>query len=165
MIITNECIQFHEIIPFVFVIAAACMASCEGFTVGLELLLPWASTDEDVVQMISRFDVISHELFALHGTRVPFRVGCMLAVPRACMEFKTSKEDQIVDFITINCDVLTEMVYGISKAEFCFVSQTGHNKTRNPFEKIDFKGVGSLIKTAILRSHHASASTKVFIVT
>lgn len=84
------------------------------------------------------------------GTDLKYKVGTMIETPRAC-----TIADEIAgisDFFSFGTNDLTQMSYGFSRDDAGkFLDAYYENKIfeNDPFAKLDQKGVGSLMKTAL----------------
>lgn len=84
------------------------------------------------------------------GTDLKYKVGTMIETPRAC-----TTADEIAgisDFFSFGTNDLTQMSYGFSRDDAGkFLDAYYENKIfeNDPFAKLDQKGVGSLMKTAL----------------
>ena len=84
------------------------------------------------------------------GTELKYKVGTMIETPRACTV--ADEIAKIADFFSFGTNDLTQMSYGFSRDDAGkFLGAYYENKIfeNDPFAKLDQKGVGSLMKTAL----------------
>jgi len=90
----------------------------------------------------------------------PFKVGCMLETPRSCLIAKDliSIEDVgeenfalKASFFSLGTNDLTQMTFGYSRDDSSFFQAYEREKVAlvDPFEILDYDGVGRLIKIAL----------------
>ncbi|MDD3232444.1 MAG: hypothetical protein PHO06_03760, partial [Clostridia bacterium] len=82
--------------------------------------------------------------------KIKYKIGTMIETPRAAL--LAGEIAQNADFFSFGTNDLTQLVYGFSRDDSeKFLNQylSKNIFKTNPFEKIDEKGVGKLIKTAI----------------
>jgi pyruvate,orthophosphate dikinase len=134
-------------------IVAAAVATREerGSTPELEIMIPLIDYDRELVAMrelVERSAAAASE--RLGAKAVPFRVGTMVELPRACLVADILAEH--ADFFSFGTNDLTQTALGFSRddAEGRFLSQYLRRKIvdRSPFETLDVNGVGELVRTA-----------------
>lgn len=92
-------------------------------------------------------------------TDLKYKVGTMIETPRACTTADEIAE--IADFFSFGTNDLTQMSYGFSRDDAGkFLGAYYENKIfeNDPFAKLDQKGVGSLMKTALRLGKDANPS-------
>lgn len=91
-----------------------------------------------------------------------YRVGTMIELPRACL--RAGDIAGCADFFSFGTNDLTQTTLGFSRddAEGKFLSFYLDNNVidRNPFETLDVKGVGELMKIAVERARAAKPDIK-----
>ncbi len=99
-------------------------------------------------QMVSK---IAQEIKSKTGADFPIVIGTMIEIPRACLIAGEIAEH--AQFFSFGTNDLTQMTFGFSRddAEAKFLHKYLENKIlpENPFEVIDRKGVGQLVKAAV----------------
>ena len=89
-------------------------------------------------------------------------IGTMIEVPRAALRGEEMAE--VADFFSFGTNDLTQMALGFSRDDIegrimAFYVENGLLKT-NPFETIDFDGVGELVKVAVERGRQTRPDIK-----
>ncbi|MFQ5522273.1 MAG: pyruvate, phosphate dikinase [Acidimicrobiia bacterium] len=116
----------------------------------LEIMVPLVSTVEELRRMR---EVIEEEIQRASdgaGQQLEVPVGTMIELPRAALT--AAEIAQAADFFSFGTNDLTQMTYGLSRddAEGLFLQEylEEHILESNPFQTLDKKGVGRLIKIA-----------------
>ena len=105
-----------------------------------------------------------HKVLELtHGISVKFKFGTMLEVVRACLRAERMAED--AEFFSFGTNDLTQATFSFSRedAENKFLPtyiETGILQD-NPFEVLDIKGVGQLMKLAVDNGRKTKPDLKV----
>ena len=131
------------------ILGAALDLKKEGVETHPEIMVPLTGI---LYEFKEQEDVIRAEaeaLFAERGDRIDFLVGTMIEVPRAALtadRIATSAE-----FFSFGTNDLTQMTFGYSRDDIAsFLPIYLHKKILkvDPFQVLDQKGVGSLIRMA-----------------
>jgi pyruvate, orthophosphate dikinase len=91
------------------------------------------------------------QYFVKVGEEVNFIIGSSLDVPRACMRANAIVSEGDVAFLSVNTNMLTELVYGMSRVDTMRLVENYVNlgiMQSNPFTCLDQTGVGGLLKIA-----------------
>src|SRR5690606_39972484 len=67
------------------VIGAALDAAAEGLDPRPELLVPIVAAAEELRALVPSLAAVAEDVYAERGARVAYRVGVILALPRACL--------------------------------------------------------------------------------
>ena len=133
------------------ILEAAALCAREGIAIHPEIMVPQVATVEELKRIHSYVQRI-HKVVALtHGIDVKFKFGTMLEVVRACV--RAGRMAQDAEFFSFGTNDLTQATFSFSRedAENKFLS--AYNETGilqdNPFEVLDIKGVGQLMKMAV----------------
>jgi pyruvate,orthophosphate dikinase len=99
----------------------------------------------------------------IHGTNVGVKFGSMLEVVRACL--RAGRMAEMAEFFSFGTNDLTQATFSFSRedAENKFLPsylETGILQD-NPFEVLDLKGVGELMKLAVAEGRKTRADLKV----
>ena len=82
---------------------------------------------------------------------VDYKTGTMIETPRAALV--ADEIAQVAEFFSFGTNDLTQMTFGFSRDDiegrFMPVYLEQHLLPHNPFETIDFEGVGALVKMAV----------------
>ncbi len=116
-----------------------------------EVMIPLVGHFEEMERMKGLVEETVEELFKEKGIRIPYLVGTMIELPRACLV-----ADQLArsaSFFSFGTNDLTQTTLGYSRddSEGKFLPFYLQQKILpvNPFAEIDLEGVGQLVKIAI----------------
>ena len=93
------------------------------------------------------------------GTELKYKVGTMIETPRACTV--ADEIAKVADFFSFGTNDLTQMSYGFSRDDAGkFLNAYYENKIfeNDPFAKLDQKGIGFLMQTALRLGKEANPS-------
>lgn len=129
---------------------AAVKVSKEGVKVSPEIMIPLIVHANELKIMRELIIETMEEVMEEAGVKIPYTVGTMIEVPRACVT-----ADQIVDYadyFSFGTNDLTQTTFGFSRddAEGKFLHFYVEHKIleENPFAVLDQEGVGKLVKMA-----------------
>ncbi len=133
------------------VLEAAAESAKKGISVFPQIKIPQVCTAEELRRVKVMVDEIHAEVTAKYGRPVSFKFGTMIEVVRACMRAESLAEE--AEFFSFGTNDLTQAVFSFSRedAENKFLplyNQTGI-LIDNPFDVLDVKGVGKLMKLAV----------------
>lgn len=143
------------------IMEAACELTKEKVKVIPEIMIPLVGHVNELVKMkeltVSTAERVKREF----GVKVPYTVGTMIELPRACM---TSDEIAAeADFYSFGTNDLTQTVYGLSRDDagrfLPFYVENGLLKD-DPFITIDQNGVGSFMKIAVEKGRKVKKDLK-----
>ncbi len=129
--------------------AAECVK--EGIEVHPEIMVPQVCTVQELKHVRGYVDTIKREVEQTHGVSVDFKFGTMIEVVRACM--RADKLAAEAEFFSFGTNDLTQAAFSFSRedAENKFLPM--YNEAGilqdNPFEVLDVKGMGKLMKLAV----------------
>jgi pyruvate,orthophosphate dikinase len=129
--------------------AAECVR--DGVEVQPEIMVPQLATVEELKRIHAYVERIHAEVERAAGVKVPYRFGSMIEVVRACL--RAARLAETAEFFSFGTNDLTQATFSFSRedAENKFLPayyEAGILKD-NPFEVLDEKGVGELMKMAI----------------
>eukprot|EP00240_Pyramimonas_obovata_P000384 CAMPEP_0118922112 /NCGR_PEP_ID=MMETSP1169-20130426/1151_1 /TAXON_ID=36882 /ORGANISM="Pyramimonas obovata, Strain CCMP722" /LENGTH=967 /DNA_ID=CAMNT_0006862937 /DNA_START=41 /DNA_END=2944 /DNA_ORIENTATION=- len=131
------------------VLEAACNAQAAGVAVQADVMVPLVGTVAEFLNQEALIRATAKAVFAEKGVEVPYRVGTMIEIPRAAL--MAAEIAQHAEFFSFGTNDLTQMTFGYSRDDVGkFVGDyvaKGILK-HDPFEVIDFEGVGQLITMA-----------------
>jgi len=120
----------------------------EGVNVQTEIMVPQVCTAEELKQVHKWMDEIQKAVEKQYGVRVPIQFGTMIEVVRACM--RAGRLANVTDFFSFGTNDLTQATFSFSRedAENKFLPLYNEMQILmdNPFEVVDIKGVGRLMK-------------------
>jgi len=133
------------------ILEAAADCTTRGLDVNPRIMVPQVCTHEELRLVRKAVDQIHREVEQASGQPVRFQFGTMIEVVRACMRAESLAGD--ADFFSFGTNDLTQATFSFSRedAENKFLpmyNRIGILKD-NPFEVLDVKGVGKLMKLAV----------------
>ena len=132
------------------ILSAACELKKEGKDPKPEIMVPLIGILYELKQQKSIIQRVAKEVFAEYGVEVEFEIGTMIEIPRAALTAdRIATEAQYFSFGTND---LTQMTFGYSRddiASFLPVYLDKKILKVDPFQVLDQKGVGKLIKYAV----------------
>ncbi|XP_068658494.1 pyruvate, phosphate dikinase 2 [Aristolochia californica] len=141
--------------------AAISMAN-QGVKVLPEIMVPLVGTPQELGNQVSVIRRISEKVFSDMGTSVKYKVGTMIEIPRAALVADEIAEQ--AEFFSFGTNDLTQMTFGYSRddvGKFLPIYLSKGILQSDPFEVLDRKGVGQLIKIATERGRRARPNLKV----
>ena len=132
------------------ILGAACELKKEGKNPMPEIMVPLIGTLYELKQQKEVIQQAAKEVFDQEGIEVEFEIGTMIEIPRAALTAdRIATEAQYFSFGTND---LTQMTFGYSRddiASFLPVYLDKKILKVDPFQVLDQKGVGKLIKYAV----------------
>ncbi|HEY5683635.1 MAG TPA: pyruvate, phosphate dikinase [Sulfuricaulis sp.] len=129
--------------------AAECVK--EGLEVHPEIMIPQVCTAQELIRVKSMVGDIRLSVEQEYGIELDFKFGTMIEVVRACM--RAGKLADVAEFFSFGTNDLTQSTFSFSRedAENKFLPFYNENQILqdNPFEVLDVKGVGQLMKIAV----------------
>eukprot|EP00250_Pteridium_aquilinum_P015706 c22711_g1_i1 orf=319-3255(-) len=141
---------------------AAVNMSNQRITVLPEVMVPLVGTPQELVHQVTEIHKVAEEVFAETGVRLTYKVGTMIEIPRAALVADEISEH--ADFFSFGTNDLTQMTFGYSRddvSKFLPSYLAQGILQHDPFEVLDQKGVGQLIKIATERGRKTKPSLKV----
>jgi len=142
---------------------AACELLKEGIKVQVEIMLPLVGEANEIgflrPKIVSTAEKVMHE----SGSKVEYKVGTMIEVPRAAL---TADEiARFTEFFSFGTNDLTQATFAFSRddAEAKFLKDYLDNGilSVDPFEVLDRKGVGKLMRLAVEGGRQSNPQLKV----
>jgi pyruvate,orthophosphate dikinase len=144
------------------VFEAACNVQKEGGKVHPEVMIPLVGFLPELKAQAKIVHETAQKVFAEKGVQVPYLVGTMIELPRACVA-----ADQIAreaQFFSFGTNDLTQTGLGMSRDDYgSFIRYYLEHDIvpRDPFQTIDFDGVGGLMKIGVEKGRATRADLKV----
>lgn len=130
---------------------AACDVKLRGFNPKPEIMIPLTGHVNELKKVQPRLVEIAKEVMSEKNVEVDYLFGTMIEIPRAAVTADEIAE--IAQFFSFGTNDLTQMAFGYSRddAERSFLVDYIDKGIlpENPFQSIDRKGVGKLMKMAI----------------
>ncbi|MCF8177234.1 MAG: pyruvate, phosphate dikinase [Sulfuritalea sp.] len=145
------------------ILEAAALCAKEGTEVHPEIMVPQVATVEELRRIHSYVQRLHKVVELTHGIKVDVKFGSMLEVVRACLRAGRMAED--AEFFSFGTNDLTQATFSFSRedAENKFLPayvEAGILQD-NPFEVLDQKGVGELMKLAVSEGRKTKPDLKV----
>lgn len=133
------------------ILEAAAECAKAGIQVKPQIKVPQVCTAEELRKVKTFVDDIHAEVAERYGKPVSFKFGTMIEVVRACMRAESLAEE--AEFFSFGTNDLTQATFSFSRedAENKFLplyNQSGILQD-NPFDVLDVKGVGKLMRLAV----------------
>ncbi|XP_042436906.1 pyruvate, phosphate dikinase 2-like [Zingiber officinale] len=141
---------------------AAISMNNQGVKVFPEIMVPLVGTPQELEHQTSLIRMIAQKVFSEIGTSIKYKVGTMIEVPRAALIADEIAE--FAEFFSFGTNDLTQMTFGYSRddvGKFLPIYLSKGILQSDPFEVLDQKGVGQLIKIAAERGRRARPDLKV----
>jgi pyruvate,orthophosphate dikinase len=140
---------------------AAVNVARDGIKVIPEVMIPLVATLKETSHQKAIIDRVAAEVFAEKGRSVEYLVGVMTELPRACLVADEIAKE--AEFFSFGTNDLTQTNYGFSRDDINTFLPTylGQGILKNdPFESLDQKGVGELMKIGIERGRRTNPRLK-----
>ncbi|MFO7952635.1 MAG: pyruvate, phosphate dikinase [Bacillota bacterium] len=128
-----------------------------------EVMIPLVGHREEMDRMKQLVEETIEKLFEEKGRKLPYLVGTMIELPRACLI--ADQLAQSASFFSFGTNDLTQTTLGYSRddAEAKFLPFYIQQKIikMNPFAEIDREGVGQLVKLAIEKGRETRPDLKI----
>jgi pyruvate, orthophosphate dikinase len=141
---------------------AACDVQKSGTPVEPEVMIPLVGFLPELKAQAKIVHDTAAKVFAEKGVKVNYLVGTMIELPRACVAAdQIAKEAQFFSFGTND---LTQTTLGMSRDDYgSFIRVYLENDLipRDPFQTIDFDGVGALMRIGVQNGRSTRADLKI----
>ncbi len=145
------------------VLEAAAQCAKEGIVVHPEIMVPQVATVEELTRIRSYVQRIHKIVELTHGINVQYKFGSMLEVVRACM--RAGRMAEMAEFFSFGTNDLTQATFSFSREDAENKFLPAYNETGiledNPFEVLDIKGVGDVMKIAVERGRATQPDIKI----
>ncbi|MFN2432296.1 MAG: pyruvate, phosphate dikinase [Gemmatimonadota bacterium] len=129
---------------------AACEVLAEGTPVVLEIMVPLVGVARELALQAEVIRRSVDEVLAARGVALPYSVGTMIELPRACVTADEIARE--AEFFSFGTNDLTQTVFGLSRddsGKFLHLYLDQGIYAADPFAVLDTRGVGRLIRTAV----------------
>ena len=130
------------------ILEAAALCAKQGTPILPEIMVPQVITVQELIKVKAFVDQIQQEVESQYGIALKFKFGTMVETVRACT--RAGELAKVAEFFSFGTNDLTQATFSFSRedAENKFLPL--YNETGllddNPFEVLDAKGVGQLMK-------------------
>ena len=132
------------------ILGAACQLKKEGFDPHPEIMVPLIGILYELKQQKEIIQRVAKEVFVEEGVTIDFEIGTMIEIPRAALTADRIATE--AEYFSFGTNDLTQMTFGYSRddiASFLPVYLEKKILKVDPFQVLDQKGVGQLIKMAV----------------
>ena len=123
----------------------------EGGQVSPEIMIPQVCTLEELKWVHRYVTKINRDVEKKFGIKVPYKFGTMVEVVRACM--RAGRIAELAEFISFGTNDLTQATFSFSREDaenkFLPLYEERGILQHNPFDVLDIKGVGRLMRITI----------------
>jgi pyruvate,orthophosphate dikinase len=143
------------------VIKAALNVSTDEEAVVPEIMIPLVGDVEEFKFVKKLVVETADAVIADSGKKLDYLVGTMIEIPRAALTADEIAKE--ADFFSFGTNDLTQMTYGLSRDDAGKFLDDYYSKKiyeSDPFAKLDRKGVGELVKTAVRLGKEARPDIK-----
>jgi pyruvate,orthophosphate dikinase len=144
------------------VFQAAVSVSSHGITVLPEIMVPLVGTPQELRHQVNLIRNVAEKVFSEMGTSLSYKVGTMIEVPRAALIADEIANE--AEFFSFGTNDLTQMTFGYSRddvGKFLPIYLAAGILQHDPFEVLDQKGVGQLIKICTEKGRAANPNLKI----
>src|SRR5205807_9379918 len=158
-------LKFPEIIEMQVraILEAAVQLKQEKVDARPEIMIPLVGHIEELRRTRAYLETTAKQVLGAAGTRVSYRFGTMIELPRAALTAAQIAED--AEFFSFGTNDLTQTTFGFSRddAEGKFLFQYVEDKVlpANPFETLDIPGVGRLMRAAVTEGRRTRPGLKI----
>ena len=143
------------------IIEAAIETKEKGIEVNPEIMIPLVVEKNELKYVKERITEAIEEIFTKKKTRIDYKVGTMVEVPRACLTADEIAEE--AQFFSFGTNDLTQITFGFSRDDAGKFIKEYVDKgvfEKDPFISIDKNGVGQLMKMAIEKGRKTRPNIK-----
>jgi pyruvate, orthophosphate dikinase len=144
------------------VFEAACDAVAEGIKVKPEIMIPLVGDLNEFKLQEEIVRRVAVEVFKEKGRKLPYLVGTMIELPRACL--LADEIAKSAEFFSFGTNDLTQTTFGLSRddaGKFLPLYVQKEILPNDPFEALDQSGVGQLVKMGVDKGRSTRPDLKV----
>jgi pyruvate,orthophosphate dikinase len=141
---------------------AACNVKAAGVDVKPEIMIPLVGFRSELSAQAKIVHDVAAKVFAEKAMKVDYLVGTMIELPRACMAADQIARD--AQFFSFGTNDLTQTGLGMSRDDYgTFIRHYTENDIvpRDPFQTIDFDGIGGMMKIGVEKGRTAKHDLKI----
>ncbi len=157
-------ITYHEITEMQAraIFEAAARLIKEGIKVQPEVMVPLVGHVKEIRDQKEVIDRVAKEVMEDYGVKIKYTVGTMIEVPRAAI---TADEiAQEAQFFSFGTNDLTQMTFALSRddaGKFLQIYLDRGIWEKDPFQTLDKKGVGELMRIAVKKGRRTRRNLKI----
>jgi pyruvate,orthophosphate dikinase len=142
---------------------AACELRKRGIDAKPDVMIPGVGTPEEMRITYDAAKAVADAVIAETGVPVPYRIGTMIELPRACIVADALAKT--AEFFSFGTNDLTQTTYGYSRddADTTFIPVYIQKKIlkESPFQVLDRVGVGELMRMGIAKGRGTRSDLKI----
>jgi pyruvate, orthophosphate dikinase len=142
---------------------AACDLKSRGIDARPEVMIPGVGTKEEMQVTREATKAVADAVLAERGVDLDYHIGTMIELPRACIV--ADELAHYADFFSFGTNDLTQTTYGYSRddAEASFIPTYLEKRIlkTDPFQVLDRRGVGTLMRDAVERGRSVRETLKI----
>ncbi len=134
------------------IIEAGMNVRAKGMPVNIEIMVPLVGNHKELKYQKAIIDRVAETVFAERNDKMDYMVGTMIEVPRAAVTANEIAE--VAEFFSFGTNDLTQMTLGFSRddiAKFLPEYLSRGILKQDPFQVLDAKGVGQLVREAVFK--------------
>ncbi len=115
-----------------------------------EIMVPLIASDHELKYVKAIITKVADELISKAGIELPYEVGTMIEIPRAALRADVIAKE--AEFFCFGTNDLTQMTWGFSRDDAGKFLDTYVDRKiieHDPFQRLDRRGVGRLMKIAV----------------
>jgi len=157
-------ISYPEIIEMqaTAIFEAVCQLALEREKVYPEIMIPLVGNKEELANQTKIIHRVAENVMEECKVKIEYSVGTMIEVPRAAITADEIAKE--AEFFSFGTNDLTQTIFGISRddgADFLAYYLAHGIWKNNPFETIDIKGVGEVMKWAVEKGRKSKPDLKI----
>ena len=132
------------------IIEAAINVNREGMKIVPEIMIPLVGELKELEYVKQIICKVADKIIQESGMELPYHVGTMIEIPRAALTADELAKE--AEFFSFGTNDLTQMTFGFSRDDAGKFLKDYYAKNIyefDPFQKVDTKGVGKLMKMAV----------------
>jgi pyruvate,orthophosphate dikinase len=141
---------------------AVCQLAKEREKVYPEIMIPLVGTKQELTNQKKIINSVAEKVMEEYKVKIGYSVGTMIEVPRAAITADEIAEE--AEFFSFGTNDLTQTIYGLSRDDgagfLAYYLAHGIWKS-NPFETVDIKGVGEIMRWAVEKGRKSRPNLKV----
>jgi pyruvate, orthophosphate dikinase len=117
-----------------------------------EIMVPLIATKAELALIKANIDAMAAEIETATGEKIPYQVGTMIELPRACL--RAGEIAELAEFFSFGTNDLTQTGLGISRDDagsFLGAYTAKGILPTDPFVSIDQDGIGELVAIGVTR--------------
>jgi len=141
---------------------AAIAMTNQGVQVFPEIMVPLVGTPQELGNQVALIRQTANNVFTAMGKTIEYKIGTMIEIPRAALVADEIAEQ--AEFFSFGTNDLTQMTFGYSRddvGKFLPIYLSQGILQHDPFEVLDQRGVGELVKFATERGRKTRPNLKV----